>query len=95
MAGEHADDWQLEVVEGENADVGGVPAEEIEPPEDDTGDPSVEPEIRTEVVSPSLTLTLQEATGCGCSNTRAPRGGLLWLGLLALAGLTRRRGSAQ
>ena len=92
VAGEHAEDWQLEVVEGENADVGGVPAEEIEPPEDDTGDPSVEPEVRTEVVSPSLTLTLQEATGCGCSNTGSPRGGLLWLGILGFLGLRRRRG---
>ncbi len=84
-AGDDAD-WHLAVVEGENADRGGVPA----PPED-TGD-TADTDTPTDTSEPDDAAPEPEkpddAGGCGCDTGTT---GAAWLGLLGLALVRRRR----
>ena len=89
---EEGGEWTTEVIEGENADLGGVPADPE--PEDtavvDTGPAEEEPEdTGASVTRLSPTIQVQLAKGCGCASVGAPAG--IWLLLSGLLALSRRR----
>jgi MYXO-CTERM domain-containing protein len=90
-AGVDQDDWQGGVVEGENADLGGILDDE--PPVDtaveDTGDSPVTDDTEEPTCpDPDECDTCEEPDGCGC--TTGPARGWPWVPLV-LAGLAVRR----
>jgi MYXO-CTERM domain-containing protein len=90
-AGEGEEDWHLEIIEGENADLGGILDDE--PPVDtaveDTGDSPVTDDTgEATCPDPDECDTCDEPEGCGCAS--GPVRGLALLPLV-LAGLAVRR----
>jgi len=85
-SGPQVEDWYYEAVEGENADLGGVPAEEL--PDSGVGDSGVVDS------GPGVEDQDQEQPGargrCGCG--AAGGGAWGWLGWLAVLVARRRRG---
>ncbi|MFH1464912.1 MAG: hypothetical protein ABIO70_11060 [Pseudomonadota bacterium] len=87
-AGEGDEDWHLEIVEGENADVGGILDVDTSVPED-TGDSQVTDDTGEPTCpDPEECEECEEPEGCGCVSGQ-PRG--LALLPLLLAGLAVRR----
>ncbi len=91
-AGQDGDDWQLDLVEGENADQGGIPDDE--PPVDTAPPEDSEPSEPVDTDSPCAEHEECETCGepetCGCASGARGLVGLGWLiGLPAL--LLRRR----
>ncbi len=91
-AGTNDEDWQLLVVEGENADVGGVPEEpgpvdtaepEDTAPPEDTDVPDVDEDEDADPVP-------EDETGCGCATGGGDALPLLGVGAALLVGRRRR-----